>query len=42
MPFYLKQDPFLDQNHQQKGGSQLQPMDEDGKRPQWFQLMGPH
>jgi hypothetical protein len=34
-----KQDPSLNENHQQKGGSQ--PMDEDGKGPQWYQLMGP-
>jgi hypothetical protein len=35
MHLYPKQNPFLDENHQQKGGSQLQPMDEDGKGPQW-------
>jgi hypothetical protein len=31
MPFYPKQDPSLDLNHQQKGGGQLQPMDENGE-----------
>jgi hypothetical protein len=32
MLLYLKQDLFQDKNHQQKGGGQLQPMDEDGER----------
>jgi hypothetical protein len=31
MSLYPKQDPFLDENPQQKGGGQPQPMDEDGK-----------
>jgi hypothetical protein len=31
MPFYPKQNPLLDENCQQKGGGQLQPMDEDGE-----------
>jgi hypothetical protein len=36
MSFYPKQNPSLDENHRQKGGGQPQPMDEDGKGPQWF------
>jgi hypothetical protein len=32
----------MDENRRQKGGNQPQLMDEDGKGPQWFQLMGPH
>jgi hypothetical protein len=31
MPFYSKQDSSLDENRQQKGGGQPQPMDEDAK-----------
>jgi hypothetical protein len=41
MPFLPKQKLSLDENHSQKGGSQLQLIDEDGKGPQWSQLMGP-
>ncbi len=33
MSLYPKQDPFLDENPQQKGGGQPQPMDEDGEGP---------
>ncbi len=33
MLLYPKQDPALDENHWQKGGGQLQPMDEDGETP---------
>ncbi len=35
MPLYPKQNPSLDENHQQMGGGQCQPMDEDGERLQW-------
>jgi hypothetical protein len=33
MSFYLKQNSSLDENCQQKGRSQLQPMEEDVKEP---------
>jgi hypothetical protein len=39
MPIYPKQDPSMDENCQQKGGGQPQPMDEDGEGSQWSQLM---
>jgi hypothetical protein len=42
MSLYPKQNPSMDENCQQKGGGQLQPMDEDGEGLQWSQLMWLH